>query len=121
MDLVLFGGTGDLVMRKLLPALYCLQRSGLLSDATRIVGVARSAMTRGDYTQWARDKCAPFIGEEFDQAEWDRFAQRLDYARVDAMDEGSYGELAHLLATPCCRVFYLSTAPNLFTAISRNL
>ncbi len=123
LDLILFGATGDLVMRKLLPALYHLHRDGLLAPGSRIVGVARSAMTRGDYLAEARSQAQRFIGDGFDAAVWDRFAAMLDYRAVDALNASTYADLAAVLAAEPerVRVFYLSTAPALFTAICRNL
>ena len=123
LDLVLFGGTGDLVMRKLLPALYYLQRDGLLAADMRIIGIARPAMTRADYTAVARQQCMAHLGGDFDAARWERFVAHLDYRGCDAIDPGSYAELAALLeaAPQRQRVFYLSTAPSLFTAICHHL
>lgn len=121
MDVVVFGGTGDLAMRKLLPALYHLQRDGLLPQEARVVGIARGKLTAADYRALAREKCGAFLGAELEPAEWDRFAARLDFCRIDASEPDAYGGLARLLGEPRPRVFYLSTTPSLFAGICREL
>ena len=123
LDLILFGATGDLVMRKLLPALYHLKRDGLLGKEVRIVGVARTATSREDYIASARQNAERFLGAEFDNAAWERLAACLDYKSIDASDAASYAPLAAQLQEhpQRARVFYLSTSPELFTAICRNL
>ena len=56
-DLVLFGGTGDLAMRKLLPALYRRSCAGQIDGASRIIGAARSQLSREDYMEIGRASC----------------------------------------------------------------
>lgn len=123
LDLVLFGATGDLVMRKLLPALYHLHRDKLLCGDTRIVGVARGAMNRADYVAQARGHAERYLGSDFSGSVWEEFATRIDYRTIDALDASSYAGLMDTLdAHPKrVRVYYLSTAPSLFTAICRHL
>ncbi len=121
-DLVFFGATGDLVMRKLLPAMYHLKRLGLVAEATRIVGVARSPLTTEAYRAVARTHAERYLGAEFDAARWDSLASRLEYLPLDAHDPASFAPLAALLAgEERTRVFYLSTAPALFASICANL
>jgi glucose-6-phosphate 1-dehydrogenase len=122
-DLVIFGGTGDLAMRKLLPALCHLHSDGLLSPAARIISVAREAQDRPAYQRLVRQQCETHLGEAFSKAGWDAFAALLHFCSFDALDLQSFANLAKLLAG--CdeyeRVFYLSTAPSLFVDICRNL
>ncbi len=122
-DLVIFGGTGDLAMRKLLPALYHVFGDGLLSAGARIVGVAREALDPAAYRAQARAQAQIHLGRDFDAARWDGFAAHLDYCAIDARDPASYAALAGRLhgRDALDRVFYLSTAPALFADICRNL
>ena len=83
-DLVLFGATGDLAMRKLLPGLYRRHVSGDMAPGARIIGVARTAMSREEFVAQAEQSCRKRVGEEFDAASWQEFAARLSYLRVDA-------------------------------------
>ncbi|MFN3988379.1 MAG: glucose-6-phosphate dehydrogenase [Rhodocyclaceae bacterium] len=127
-DVVLFGGTGDLVMRKLLPALYRLHCEAMLGERVTITGVAREAMDTSRYREVAREQCRRFMKEAIDDAHWHSFEARLRYCAVDARDAASFATLAECLGgapergeVPRGRVYYLSTAPALFTAICRNL
>jgi len=123
LDLVLFGGTGDLAMRKLLPALYHLHCDGLLPADARIIGVARDALDGASYRTLAGQRAEGFLGRDFKREEWQAFAARLAYAQVDALQGESFAALGERLAArpDGQRVFYLSTAPGLFAAISRHL
>jgi len=67
-DMLLFGGTGDLVTRKLLPALYRRYVAGQVSAESRVVGMARSGLSRGDYLTQAESACRGFLGKESDPA-----------------------------------------------------
>ncbi len=78
--MLLFGGTGDLVTRKLLPALYRRYADGQVSANSRIFGIARSALTRSAYTAQAEVACREFIGKEFDAKKWEAFSRLLDYS-----------------------------------------
>ncbi len=122
-DLVLFGGTGDLTMRKLLPALYRRFGDAQLAADARIVGVARSDIGREAYLARAEAACRQYLGTAFDAATWPAFAARLDYVRVNATVASDYAALAAVLrARPdAVRLFFLSTAPDLFAAICREL
>ncbi|WP_211167055.1 glucose-6-phosphate dehydrogenase [Aromatoleum evansii] len=123
LDLVVFGGTGDLAMRKLLPALYHLHCDALLPPEARIVGVARDGLDDDGYRRFAGQQAERFLGRDFRSDDWQTFAARLAYAQVDAMQGDSFATLADRLAArpDGQRVFYLSTAPSLFAAISRHL
>jgi len=122
-DLVLFGGTGDLAMRKLLPALFWRTACGQVTADSRIIGAARGELSREDYLAQVRASCETHLGEEFDAKVWDGFAQRLSYAKVDAKQDDDFAGLARTLAgrENHIRVFFLSTAPDLFAPICEGL
>src|ERR1700674_2987262 len=80
-DLVLFGGTGDLAMRKLLPALYRRFADGHLSSRGRIIGVARSSLGRDEYLAKVEATCRQHVGADFDAAACQGFAALLSYVR----------------------------------------
>jgi glucose-6-phosphate 1-dehydrogenase len=122
-DMLLFGGTGDLVTRKLLPALYRRFAAGQISPESRIFGVARSGLTRAAYALQAETACRAFLGKEFDAKLWEGFSRLLDYAKVDAGAEQDFAALAALLKgrDDLIRVFFFSTASNLFSVICQNL
>src|SRR6187402_1314608 len=89
-DLILFGGTGDLAMRKLLPALYRRSCAGQINKESRIIGAARSKLSRDEYLQQVRATCETHLGGAFDEAKYSQFAERLDYVRIDAQNDGDF-------------------------------
>jgi glucose-6-phosphate 1-dehydrogenase len=121
--MLLFGGTGDLVTRKLLPALYRRYAAGQVSEESRIFGVARSALSRTEYVAQAEAACREFLGAEFDAPHWTAFSRLLDYIRVNASSPEDFVPVKALLKDrdQFVRVFFFSTASNLFAAISENL
>jgi len=123
-DFVAFGGTGDLVRRKLLPGLYHRDRVGQIPSGTRILGAARAHMSVDDYRALARESIDAHVPEhERDDEVIERFIARLGYVAVDALGDGGWGDLAALLAPEPerIRVYYLATSPDLFGAICRGL
>jgi glucose-6-phosphate 1-dehydrogenase len=121
--MLLFGGTGDLVTRKLLPALYRRYAAGQVSDESRIVGIARSVLSAQDYVQHAQTACREFLGTEFDEQQWRGFAALISYAKIDAGDAADYEPLAATLKgrEQIVRVFFYSTASTLFAVITQQL
>ena len=85
-DMLLFGGTGDLVTRKLLPALYRRFAAGQVSAESRIFGVARKPLARTEYLFQVESACREFLGKEFDAPHWTAFCGLLGYVRLDAGD-----------------------------------
>jgi glucose-6-phosphate 1-dehydrogenase len=118
-DLILFGGTGDLAMRKLLPALYRRHAAGQFAPESRIIGVARGALSREQYIAQVEQHCRQHAQEGFDAAAWSRFAESLDYLSADASQPESFAALGQRLARreAVTRIFFLSTAPTLFAGI----
>ena len=120
-DLVIVGGTGDLAMRKLLPAMYHRVRDGQVSEDSRIIAVGRGAQANDEYRREALDSVRRALADEdCDEAVLDGFAARLHYVEADALDHGSWGELSQLLAghEDRVRVVYAATSPSLFGPIA---
>ena len=122
-DMMLFGGTGDLVTRKLLPALYRRHVAGQVSAESRIFGIARSSLSRTEYVTRAESACRDVLGKEFDAPLWMAFSGLLFYIKLDAAAEGDYAAFKSLLTgrDEFIRVFFFSTASNLFSVICQNL
>ncbi|HEY1898275.1 MAG TPA: glucose-6-phosphate dehydrogenase [Steroidobacteraceae bacterium] len=123
-DLILFGGTGDLAMRKLLPALYRRVSAGQITSGSRIIAVARSTHTRESYLQAVEEKCRPHLSEgEFTPAHWQSFVALVDYLPVNATVSEDFDRLAAKLqgGEDRVRVMFLSMAPSLFTSTCDNL
>lgn len=123
---VIFGISGDLAARKLIPALYQLHRQGLLSPQTRIVGFARRDWTDAELRERAKQALATFTPEAADEA-WPEFAARLSYIRGDYDQIDSYRVLgAHLEEIErdigaAGRIVYTATPPSTYSAIVRFL
>ena len=122
LDIVIFGGAGDLAFRKLLPALYMAHAHEKLPPVTRILGVGRHTWNRQDYLDFIHKQSPAFIDENaFDCTLWESFLERLDYLNLDVTNAQAYSKLKESFTQPAQRVFYLATAPNLFTKICANL
>jgi glucose-6-phosphate 1-dehydrogenase len=123
-DLVLFGASGDLALRKLLPALYCMVRHGSGCADANIVATAREPMSSEQYRALIDTEVPRFLaGGDFDPAAWSDFRARVHYVQVDALAAADFPRIGALLSPDAtrARVFYLATAPSLFTSICRNL
>jgi glucose-6-phosphate 1-dehydrogenase len=122
-DYVVFGATGDLTLRKLLPALYYRFRDGQMTPESRVIAVARSDLTDKTYHQRASKALHDYVAKaDLDTEIASRFCAQLSYARLDATDpNGTWDALAERLDAERVRVFYLATSPELYGPICRNL
>jgi glucose-6-phosphate 1-dehydrogenase len=114
--LLLFGATGDLARRMLLPSLYGLDSDGLLPDDLRIIGTARTELDDAAFRQKALEALHEHLPAGFfQQGIADRFVARLHYVPVDINDPSGFERLAQTVGNPCDGVaIFLSTAPSLF-------
>lgn len=122
--LVVFGATGDLARRKLLPAVFQRAVAGQLPDEANIIGVARTQMAEGEFQILARQALEEHVPpSERDAASVERFLTRLRYVAVEALGEDGWHELALALEPFQDRVtvFYLATGPALFSPICERL
>jgi glucose-6-phosphate 1-dehydrogenase len=123
-DIVVFGATGDLSRRKILPSLYRRLAANQMPPESRIVGAARSAMSAEDF----RGEVAAAL-EEFVEADdlrrevVEHFLGCIDYVRIDVAGDDGWSELAARLGDDAerPRVFYLSVAPSLFGEVAERL
>ena len=121
-DFVLFGATGDLARRKILPSLFHRFQIGQFDETSRIIGASRSKMDQAEFQAKVGEALAEFgdipAGSE---ADVERFLALLDYASVDAKGDGGWADLASKLRKGVVRAFYLSVAPSLFGDIAGRL
>ncbi len=124
-DLVVFGATGDLSLRKLFPALLHRFLDGQIPPQSRIIGVARSALDTEAFRKMvheSRGKFAP--GACVDEAKCAQFQQHIEYVQLDgSAPANAWGPLREALRNGAgnARIFYLATAPNLFVTIAQRL
>ncbi|HEX8899431.1 MAG TPA: glucose-6-phosphate dehydrogenase, partial [Chthoniobacterales bacterium] len=125
---VIFGATGDLTMRKLIPALYNLAADGELPPQVAIVGFARRPKTDDEFRKEQEESTKKFSRQKVRDEIWDGFAQALFYHQSEFHDAAGYKSLAERLekidkerGTGGNRLFYLAVAPDQFEAILKNL
>ncbi|MGY3437241.1 MULTISPECIES: glucose-6-phosphate dehydrogenase [unclassified Marinovum] len=121
-DLVIFGGTGDLARRKILPGLFRRYCSGQMPAEAQVIGAARSEMDADGYRAMIRDAIHEFDGERPKQCpDLEGFLKHLNYVQVDAQGDGGWSELKDLLRKDTIKAFYFSVAPSLFGDIAERL
>src|SRR5215213_9618767 len=115
--LLLFGATGDLARRMLLPSLYGLDADGLLPDELTVIGTARSELDDAGYRAKAKEALDEHLTPGFYNPEvGERFLKRLRYVPLDIGDESGFSRLAKAVGDPAHGLaIFLSTAPSLFT------
>ncbi|MGH9240599.1 MAG: glucose-6-phosphate dehydrogenase, partial [Vicinamibacterales bacterium] len=126
--LVIFGASGDLTRRKLLPAIYNLTEAGLLPERFAIVGVARPRIHFDGYRAQMRERVANAEGEPLELEKWRRIEERLQYLSGEFHDERLYQDLAAMLrelgsrhSIPPNYLFYLAIPPDLFATVADRL
>ena len=121
-DLVIFGGTGDLARRKILPGLFRRFLAGQMPEGSRVIGAARSDLDDAGYRDMIRGAIAEFGGDEKnDTAMLDKFIGQLHYLTVDAKGDQGWKELHKLIRFDLINAFYFSVAPSLFGDLAERL
>ena len=120
-DLVVFGATGDLAKRKILPALLRRFVAGQVPDGSRLIGAARSEHSVAEYRAFAEAALAEHAVGVGSAEQRKAFIETLDYVTVDATGEQGWAELAKKLVPGRIRAFYFSVAPRLFGALAERL
>jgi glucose-6-phosphate 1-dehydrogenase len=126
--LVIFGASGDLTKKKLLPALYNLRRQKLLPEGFAVVGAARTSQTTEDFRKQMRSDLEEYAGEDFEPGLWDWLESRLHYVRTDLSSLEDIRALGRKLSgdgrdhgTKENVIFYLAVAPDFFAPVVKNL
>jgi glucose-6-phosphate 1-dehydrogenase len=126
--LVVFGVSGDLARRKLLPSLHNLERAGVLPAHFSIIGVSRRFESDEAFRSYARDAVLAAPRLLPDSGSVERLLARMQHVKLDFDDPEGYDRLRACLdalegnqATPTSHCFYLSTAPEFFSVIARRL
>jgi glucose-6-phosphate 1-dehydrogenase len=122
LDLVIFGGSGDLSMRKLLPALYMCHIDGNLPNRTRVLCLGRSDWDRAAFVEFAEKQSRPFIEARYLEAsQWTSFLDKLVYLRVDVTKAEDWAALGRELASDSLRIWFMATASSLFVPIAEGI
>lgn len=122
--ILIFGASGDLTSRKLIPALFRLSQQQFLSEKCPVIGVARREKTHDEFRAEMREAIQSRVGaDKFDEAAWTTFAKQLFYQQLDISDASSYGNLNSAVSAieaqiggsaESTRVVYMATTPGLF-------
>ena len=123
-DLIVFGATGDLAARKLLPALYHRDLAGQIPAEARILAVSRRTQSCEDYARFVEAALVAHVKpEERRGDELARFLKRISYLSIDLRGEAGWPALNEVLATGVARIraFYLAVSPDLFVPICERI
>ncbi|WP_437222969.1 glucose-6-phosphate dehydrogenase [Planctomicrobium sp. SH661] len=119
--LIIFGASGDLTSRKLIPALFSLSRNGYLPEKTPIIGVARRGKSHEEFREELKTTLLEFVPANEIEQGWESFSNRLRYIQADLMQgsdfealKGKVEELEAELGLPGERIVYLALTPELF-------
>jgi glucose-6-phosphate 1-dehydrogenase len=126
--MVIFGASGDLTKRKLIPALYNLAKDNLLSKDFALVGVARNEMTTDEFRDMINKEIGDFATTKLDPQQWEWLSKRIYYISGDFGDPVVYQNLSNLLTTLDKEhntrgnyFFYLATSPSFFSPVIKQL
>lgn len=117
--IVIFGASGDLTSRKLIPALYALHQKNRLPAETRIVGVARTPFSHEAWRERLAESTAQFVGEQFDTAVWEALAARIEYVPGNVDQVEDFRKLDQFLREregneSSGRIYYLAISPQFY-------
>src|SRR5438105_8291096 len=126
LSIIIFGASGDLTSRKLVPSLFRLACKDRLPPEARIIGVARTAMSDDQFRAHLAKSVSEFAREDWSSERWNTFAKRLFYAAGDAAARGGLEQLQASLRKQegqegGRRLYYLAVAPHLYEEIARRL
>jgi glucose-6-phosphate 1-dehydrogenase len=126
--LVIFGASGDLTRRKLLPALYNLAEARHLPERFAVMGIARPRLDDAAFRAQMRERVESTEGEPLDAARWRHLEERLHYIQGELTDPALYSslrrrldEITVALQIPPNLLFYLAIPPDLFGTVARQL
>jgi glucose-6-phosphate 1-dehydrogenase len=121
-DLVIFGGTGDLARRKILPGLFRRFQAGQMTADSRIIGAARGELSDDDFRKLVAEAIAEFLPKSLqDAAVIADFLTRLHYVAIDAKGDGGWPKLKKIVRSDVVQAFYFSVAPSLFGDLAERL
>lgn len=124
-DIIVFGGTGDLSRRKLLPSLYHRYCDGQIPDESRIIGVSRTKLDTSEFRALAKKSYLEFSGKaDYSKGCWESFETHIDYVPIDVLaEDANWAGLAKALPADedRIRIFYLAMPPRMFADVCAGL
>ena len=119
-DLLLFGATGDLAARKIMPALFERSRTQELHADCRFIGLARQALSSSEFTALIHSKVRPFLAEACSDEDWQLFVDRWHYVCVEQLNPAMH-TVQSMVRSDAVRVAYLATPPSLFIQLVQGM
>ncbi|MBW7954124.1 MAG: glucose-6-phosphate dehydrogenase [Candidatus Dojkabacteria bacterium] len=126
--MVIFGATGDLTNRKLIPALYNLDRQGLLPDTFQIIAFARKNLTTKEFCEYSKSQISKYKVAQIEDVTWKRFTRRINYLHGDFKEDQAYSHLAKELnkidsdlGVCTHKIFYLAISPDLYERVFQGI
>ena len=122
MNIVIFGGTGDLATRKLLPALFRHHKSSRLPKEVKIIGIGSRSLSNDEYLKLIREKLNEHLKQsEFNSNQIDLFLECLNYSKIDFNNSKDFETLNNYDLSKSKSLFYLAVSPSFYTKITENL
>ncbi len=122
MNIVIFGGTGDLATRKLLPALFRHHKASRLPAEVNIIGIGSRPLSNNEYHEFVKEKLIEHLKEsEFSSNKIDLFLECLNYSKIDFNNLKEFEVLNKYNLNKSRSLFYLAVSPSFYTKISENL
>ena len=120
-NIYIFGGTGDLAQRKLLPALYRHDKDLVIDEFSSIISVGSKEYSQEDYKEFVKSALINHLTcLDFEEDTWKRFCKRISYVQLDVNDKKNWHKI-HPGKDKVNNIFYLATPPNLYEKIANNL
>jgi glucose-6-phosphate 1-dehydrogenase len=125
-SVIIFGASGDLTSRKLIPALFSLHQKGRLPKDTRVIGVSRTKFSSEDWRKELTTSTQKFAGKDFDGSAWQTFVKNIFFHSGNIDQPNDFNALGKFLSDleggpGATRVYYLATAPSLYQTAIANL
>ncbi len=121
-SIIIFGASGDLTWRKLVPALYNNFKKSRLSTSTNVIGFARRPYSSETFRDYLRNGVEKFSPESFEIGTWDKFAEHIHYFNGNLDNADDFPKLDLFLRSlengPANRLYYLATAPEFYSPVA---
>lgn len=121
-DLIIFGGTGDLARRKIIPSLYRRYLAGQLPADAKVIGAARSDFDDAEYQEFVRSAVEKYVRQsKHDRDKITDFINIFSYFKIDALGDEGWKDLAKTMRKDVVQAFYFSVGPRLFGELAKRL
>ena len=122
MNIIIFGGTGDLATRKLLPALFRHHKASRIPNKINIIGIGSRSLSNTEYQEFIGLNLKEYLKEnEFTADQIDLFLKELSYSKIDFNNKIEFSELNKYQLNNTSNLYYLAVSPSFYTSITENL